>query len=360
MYSDDFYDDPDTDTSFSQQSSLLSQTDDRIIGIESITFNDIGDYTFGECLISSEDGLARILDETFIKIQCSTQYNIQSQLINSVIIVIILDNADLRLEGITGMIHICKYAIDARDDSINDTDLNMIIKCFCDTMKNLISGTQYNSLIQVSQNLIQSTVTALMRYAFDDRILDRPRCMKTLMNIYTFCKRYNEDANCLRENVIFCYKKGYMPKLLDCIKVCSESMNVLDTIRSLVQVRTTPSMFTDEEKLLLFGLIKKGAQKLQSNLNFSFLTELTKNLYLFMPEEIGGISSYEVIDKMVIETMMGYWVSESESDDEKKALNLVVKSFLSDRNKVFKWMTPLRIREMVQEYPQKDKISESI
>lgn len=257
------------------------------------------------------------------------------------------------------MIHICKYAIDAQDDSIKDSDLNIFINYFCDTMENLISNTQYNSLIQVSQNLIQSTVTALMRYAFDDRVLDRSGCMKTLMHIYTFCKRYNEDTKCLGENVIFCYKKGYMPKLLDCIKICSESMNVLDTIKSLVQLRTTPPMFTDEEKLILFGLIKKGVQKLQPDLNFGFLIELTKNLYQFMPKKISGISSYEVIDKMVIETMMGYWMSESESDNEKKALDLVVNNFSSERNKVFKWMTPLRIREMVQEYPQKDKLSES-
>lgn len=74
MYSDDFYDDPDIDTPLLQQNSLLPQTGDCTIDIESIPFNDIGDYAFGECLISSEDGLARILDETLIKIQCSTRY----------------------------------------------------------------------------------------------------------------------------------------------------------------------------------------------------------------------------------------------------------------------------------------------
>lgn len=211
---------------------------------------------------------------------------------------------------------------------------------------------QTDSLIKISQNLIQSMTSLFMKYVSDDRTEANTKIMMAIMNAYNYYTKYYENHyERLRENIIFCYKRGYMPKFLHCLSVCSENQNILDTLKSCVCFRTTRPIFTDEEKLSIFKIAKKGLVDLTPLLNYGFAIQLTKDFYLFLPNEVDGMSSYEAADRMLVETLIAFWKSPAETSDEKKALVLFEKCFSESGEGTLKWATPESVRKIIQESP---------
>ena len=310
-----------------------------IVNIDDITFTDIGDANIGMGIIVSGEDLGQVLNET--------SYKALSR------------NTDLENEGFTILIHICKYVTDVPKDSVDDKDLSTIVKFFCRFVEDHFMVIK--SPLEKTQNFIQSVTSLFIKYAFDDRINDNIKVKKALMLVYNnFNECYKSSNKLLRESVVFCYKNGYIPKLLQCLDICSSVQNVLDTIKSFVSLRTSKPIFTDEEKLLIFKITKKGLLDLVPEINYDFVIDLTKDLYLFLPDEVDGMPSHEAADRILIETLLEFWKTENEKHEEKKALSIIERSFLRSDDKPFKWATPKSIEEMVQRHPGSAEFFSSI
>lgn len=250
------------------------------------------------------------------------------------------------------LIHVCKHVTDAEKDSINEKVFNKTMAFYTNFVDQFINVYQTDSLIKISQNLIQSMTSLFMKYVSDDRTEGNTKIMKAIMDAYNYYTKYYENHyERLRENIIFCYKRGYIQKFLRCLSVCSEGQNVLDTLKSCVCFRTTRPIFTDEEKLSIFKIAKKGLLDLTPLLNYDFAIQLTKDLYLFLPNEVDGMSSYEAVDRMLVETLIAFWKSPFETSDEKKALVLFEKCFSESGEGTLKWATPESVRKIIQESP---------
>lgn len=256
------------------------------------------------------------------------------------------------MEGLNALIHICKYVNDAEEGSICDKDLNIILTFYTDFIDQFVKMRQDESLIELTQNLIQSTTTLFMKYGFDPRVGNNRHIMEVLVSAYNYCVEYYKDSSdYLRENIIFCFKKGYIPKLLYCLSVCSEVQNVLDTIKSFVHFRTTVPIFTDDEKILIFNMAKRWLLKLPPDLNYDFAIMLVKDFYVFLPSEVDGMPASEAADRVLIDALIAFWKNPFESAMEKNALKFFVYCFLRGGDDSLKWATPESVKKIMQESP---------
>ena len=290
-----------------------------------------------------------------------------------------IENEALCAEGITMMIHICKYIMEThekqqqqqqqeekeeeekeKEEKVNlDKNMKQFLKYFYSALMIILKRAPPTHYTQITQNFIQSTISLLAEFAIDaDADEELIIFGYGILNAHSYYLAYNKhNRNFQNENVLFTYKKGYFPKLLLFMQkqYFIKPDDVLDALKSYITCKTTKPIFTDKEKVALARVTEKSFVALVPRLNTEYVIGVVRDLYNFMPADIEGEPAYKVIDEMVMKACLEHW----KNLDKTKGIELLTNvacSLIAKKPIAFKWLTPVIMREWVNKPEIRDNL----